>query len=400
MDLRSGCIYWLETDATRIPAPPLDQDAHCDVAIIGGGITGAMCAYEMTRNGVDVVLLDRRELCHGSTAASTGLLQFEIDTPLSKLRALVGREHADRAYRLCVEAVKSFEPLVEDLDDRCDLIARDSLYLACDPDDVDQLRIDHDARRSIGIEVEFLDSRALADDYGINRPAALRSRPAAEVDPYRLSLALVRRSISRGLRAFASTQVDGYEADDTGVTLRTSLDRRVRARRVIFATGYETPEFFPRDICMIKSTYALAGDASTDLKSWRDRCLIWESGSPYFYARATREQRVMIGGEDEDFADAAARDALIPQKARALVGKFNTLFPSIQLDPQCAWAGTFAQTKDGLPYIGAAREFRNGYFALGYGGNGIVFGLIAARIIRDLFLRRRNADVEIFRFDR
>jgi glycine/D-amino acid oxidase-like deaminating enzyme len=174
----------------------------------------------------------------------------------------------------------------------------------------------------------------------------------------------------------------------------------VRAQKIVFATGYETPEFFPRDICALKSTYALAAEPVTDLHGWRDRSLIWESGNPYFYARCTRDGRPMMGGEDEDFADPAARDALIPAKAVALTTKFAALFPSIDLKPTCAWAGTFAETKDGLPFIGAARQFLRGYFALGYGGNGIVFGLIAARIICDLFLGRQNRDAALFGFDR
>ena len=64
------------------------------------------------------------------------------------------------------------------------------------------------------------------------------------------------------------------------------------------------------------------------------------------------------------------------------------------------WAGTFGETKDGLAYIGATPEFPNAYFALGYGGNGIVYSLIAAEIIRDAFLGQPNPQHELFSFDR
>jgi glycine/D-amino acid oxidase-like deaminating enzyme len=66
----------------------------------------------------------------------------------------------------------------------------------------------------------------------------------------------------------------------------------------------------------------------------------------------------------------------------------------------CEWAGTFAETADGLPYIGTVPEFPHGYFALGYGGNGITFSLVAARIIRDAFTGRPNADAGLFGFER
>ena len=65
-----------------------------------------------------------------------------------------------------------------------------------------------------------------------------------------------------------------------------------------------------------------------------------------------------------------------------------------------SWAGTFAQTRDGLPYIGSTPQFPRGYFALGYGGNGITFSLVAARMMRDLFLGKENRDAEVFRFGR
>ena len=381
-------------------APSLERDLACEIAIVGGGITGAMCANELTRAGVDVALLDRRELCHGSTAASTGLLQYEIDTPLWRLRELVGPDHADRAYRACVQAVNAFDPLVQDLNDDCGLIARPSLFLCHDAGDFQEMRREFDARRSIGIDVEFLDESEVRKTFGFSRPAALYSRPAREVDPFRLSIALLRDAIARGMRAFAKTEVDHYTADDHGVTISTASGRKVRARRIVFATGYETPDFFPDDICQLKSTYAVSGEPIEDLSPWCDRCLIWESGTPYFYARTTRDGRPMIGGEDEDFADPVRRDSLIPGKTQTLTTKFNAMFPSVKFQPACAWAGTFAQTRDGLPYIGAARQFPSGYFALGYGGNGIVFGLLAARIICDQFLGRVNHDAARFRFDR
>jgi glycine/D-amino acid oxidase-like deaminating enzyme len=72
----------------------------------------------------------------------------------------------------------------------------------------------------------------------------------------------------------------------------------------------------------------------------------------------------------------------------------------IQIAPECAWAGVFGETKDGLPYIGPHQQFPLGLFALGYGGNGITFSLIAAEIIRDALLGRSNPDAQLFGFDR
>ncbi|HLL90737.1 MAG TPA: FAD-dependent oxidoreductase, partial [Tepidisphaeraceae bacterium] len=363
--------------------------------------TGALVAYHLSAAGVSVVVLERRDVCSGSTPASTGLLQYEIDKPLTELAKMLGQSRAARAYGASQASLAAYRQLVAELDDGCGLIARPSVYLACEPDDVDELAAEAAARNEIGIDCELLSAEGLKARVGIDRPAAIWSPAAYEVDPQRLCLSLMRAAIRQGARAFARTQAAAYEASATGVAIATDCGPIVRARRVVFATGYETPEFLGDCRCTLKSTYALTGHPVPDaLHAWPHRCLVWESGHPYVYARTTPDGRPMIGGEDEPSADPAARDALIPAKAEALTAKFHQLFPAIPLRPDCCWAGTFAETPDGLPYIGEHPAFPLGLFALGYGGNGITFSLIAARILTDAVLGRANGDAALFGFAR
>src|SRR5947208_13020702 len=101
MDLRSGCSYWMQDKGDKPPhAPPLDRDISARVAILGGGITGALAAHYLIEAGVDMVLVDRRDVARGSTAASTGLLQYELDKALVEVADCVGEKVAVRAYQL------------------------------------------------------------------------------------------------------------------------------------------------------------------------------------------------------------------------------------------------------------------------------------------------------------
>jgi len=127
---------------------------------------------------------------------------------------------------------------------------------------------------------------------------------------------------------------------------------------------------------------------------------MWETARPYFYLRSTHDGRAIIGGEDTEYSDDHERDGLVERKVEKLQERFQKAFPAIPFDLEYAWAGTFAETKDGLAYIGETPELSHAYFALGYGGNGITFSAIAARIIADLYLGRKNAGASIFRFDR
>lgn len=402
MDLRSGCEYWTDKNGDLLPrAAPLERDLAARVVIIGGGITGALAAHYLTEAGVDTVLVDRRSPAAGSTAASTGLLQYEIDKTLVELSALVGAEHAARAYRLGVEALDEFERLARELGDDCGFRRRRSLFLATTSELAESLRVECRAREAIGLKVEYLSASQLRERFGFDRPGAILSHAAAEVDPVRMTSALVRRAVSKGLQAFGQTQVDGYETDGRVVTLTTRSGHRLRAEHVIFATGYETPEFLEDIPVKLRSTYALAARVTRDSGlGTHDFPLVWETGSPYFYARTDGPGRLIAGGEDDDFADPGARDARISEKADVIAEKLRRLMAGTEFEVDCAWAGTFAETPDGLPYIGPNPQFPCGLFALGYGGNGITFGLIAARILRDRILGRANGDAGLFRFDR
>ncbi len=398
MDLRSGCPFWLRQGDDFPPYPKLDRDKSCDVAILGGGITGALVAYQLAQAGIPAILLDRRDPGRGSTMASTGLLQYELDTPLHELINLVGKKNAFRAYQLCVATFDKFEKLVTDIGDRCGFERCPSLYLAGDAKDAKELKKEFQCRREAGIALEFLSESEIKDRFGFQRPAALLSRDGGQVDPYRLNQRLLQRANQKGLEIFSHTDVTQYLPTSDRVTLVTQHGPSITCRRVVFATGYETPQFLDQKIVTLKSTYAVASlpiQQAIDI----EKTLIWETSRPYFYARWGPGHCAMIGGEDETFIDPQKRDQLIPAKSAALCEKFREMF-HVQIQPDCSWAGVFGETKDGLPYIGPHEKFPLGLFALGYGGNGITFSLIAAEIIRDILLNRPNPDLGIFRFDR
>ena len=124
------------------------------------------------------------------------------------------------------------------------------------------------------------------------------------------------------------------------------------------------------------------------------------TANPYLYLRTTCDGRAIIGGEEVDFQDEERRDALLPAKAAILERKFRGMFPAIQCEIACAWTGTFGESKDSLAYIGEPSWRPGTFFALGYGGNGIAFSMVAAEIIRDACLGKANAAARLFRFGR
>jgi glycine/D-amino acid oxidase-like deaminating enzyme len=175
---------------------------------------------------------------------------------------------------------------------------------------------------------------------------------------------------------------------------------RIRAQHVVFATGYAAHHQLPQSPGNLQSTFVVASEPLESFAGWPDGCLIWETARPYFYARQTEDGRAIIGGADTAFEDDHQRDALIERQTDRLMKRCRRLFPEIRFVPSFAWAGTFAETQDGLAYIGRLPGYARLYAALGYGGNGITFSMIAARLITDLIVGRPNADAPVFSFDR
>ena len=98
IDLRTGHPIWTDYRAPRVPVRSLRKDLKTDVLIVAMGISGAMMAEALTADGHAVVAIDRRGPMLGSTAATTALVQFEIDEPLGALAHQIGAEAAGSAW--------------------------------------------------------------------------------------------------------------------------------------------------------------------------------------------------------------------------------------------------------------------------------------------------------------
>ena len=399
MELRSGVSLWQGIEVPPVEMPTLDQDARCEVAVVGAGITGTLVAHYLLQEGVDTILFDKHEAGAGSTAASTGLLQYEIDTPLCELIKNVGESSAVRAYRLGLEAVDEIERIVAELPDNCGFVRVPSYYLASSPKDLRELNTECACRACYGFDATFLTASELAQIASFQAPGAIRSQGDAQINPLRFTRELLRRCQGDGLRAYGRCDLKDVIPDADGVMLTTER-AKVRARRVVIATGYAAHAMLRQDLGALHSTYAAASAPLSSFDGWPEKCMLWETARPYFYLRSTSDGRAMVGGEDTAFSTDHKRDKLLAQKLVELCKRFEQMFPRITFEPEYLWAGTFAETKDGLAYIGESPELPGAYFALGYGGNGITFGVIAARIIADLCVRRPNPDAHIFRFDR
>ncbi|MEO8150287.1 MAG: FAD-binding oxidoreductase [Bacteroidia bacterium] len=400
MKLSSGYPYWLIKDGLPFDYTKLEESIKTDVVILGGGISGALVAYYLINEGINCIVLDARTIGLGSTCASTSLLQYEIDTPLCELKNMVGLKNAVRAYHLCVDAIETIESISSKLN-YSEFQSKKSLYYAAHKKDISFLKEEFAIRKQNGFKVKYLDEKEVENVFHINAPCAILSQCAGVINAYSFTHALHQYGIKKGLKVYDRTPVKEIKHSKNGVVLTSENGKTIKAKKIVYATGYEAVSFIKEKIVDLHSTYAIISEqANEKTKFWKDDVLIWNTADPYLYMRTTKDKRILIGGRDEEFFNTVKRDKLIDKKKKQLVKDFNHVFPGIEFNPEFSWTGTFGATKDGLPYIGEYKSLPNSYFALGFGGNGITFSVIAAKIIIDMITGKKNKDSDIFSFNR
>lgn len=401
MDLYSGLPYWIAKNPLYNYFNPLKTDISTDVAIIGGGITGALVAHELCRAGIECILIDKRSITTGSSTASTALLQYEIDTPLCEMVKMIGEDLAVMAYKSCLQSITDIENVFKSIDFNPDFERVPSVYYASDRKGEKLIKKEYEIRKKHELPVNFLDKKELLNKYGFKAPGSLENNFSAQIDAYKAATHLIDYHMKQNeLKVFTNTEVDKYSETSKGYDLLTVAGNKITCKNVVIAAGFEAGRFLPKQVMDLTSTYAIISEPVEEKYIWRERSLIWETKEPYLYIRTDNKNRIIVGGEDEEFKDPVKRDRLLRKKVAILEKKIKKLFPHIPFKTDMAWCGTFSSTKDGLPYIGNWPGREKMFYALGYGGNGITFSMIAAQLIRNKLQGIKDEREKVFGFER
>ena len=403
-ELRRGESLWLNARKVEpVRAPALRGHHRADVAIVGGGITGCAIAYRLASSGARVVLIEAARIGRGSTAASTALLMQEPDADFGDLAGRYGANGARQIWEASRGAVQSLIRTLKGLRGAPQIDSRPSIYFTRRDADVPALKKELAVRHRAGIRGEWLTPEKLRRAAGLAAAGGILTRGNAQVDPYAACMAFARAAHRAGARLHEHTRAHTIRQRDGGVEVDAGPGR-ISAPWVVIATGYATPEFRPlAGRFRLSDTYVVAtrplGRAARAAIGLRD-VMLWDTERPYHYARWTHDHRLLFGGHDQPHKRKAT-PATIDRRISALLDERHELFPGgRQIDCEYAWEGLFATTPDGLPYIGTHRHYPRHLFALGYGGNGMTFGFLAAQIIARMVQGKALPADSLFRFGR
>lgn len=401
MKLKSNEPFWLVKNGIKHSYPSLRADISTDLLIVGAGITGSLIAHRCIAMGYKTVLIDRREVANGSTSATTSMLQYEIDIPLYQLMELIGEKGAIDSYKACFDSINQVETLVHKIKSNCGFKKKDSVYFAAFKKDVPWLQQELEARQKAGFPVAWLNADEILQRYGLhNTFGGIHSAQGASIDAFALAHDLLAYNHSRGLDIYDKTNIAEVKHTRRGGIVTTDRGYTIRAGNIIYCNGFESTEMIKERFVNLHSTYAVVGESGDYNFSRIENTLFWNTAQPYIYMRTTDDNRLLIGGEDDEFVNAKRRDALLGRKTQRLEAKLRKLLPDYDFRTDFAWAGTFGTTKDGLPYIGTHPDFPKAYFVLGFGGNGITFSVIGMDMLEAFLKGRKHHLSPYFRFGR
>lgn len=374
-----------QVTAPDLSAPKLVEDRQADVIVVGAGIAGLSVAYELAREGCAVVVLDRGAIGGGMTGRTTAHLSNELDDRYADLVRLRGMDDARIAAAALTASTDRIDEIrrAEGID--CDFRRIDGYLFLAPGDDPRILADELVATHEVGLTaVERVPRAPLPFDTGpcLRFPAQARFHPLAYL------AGLVGGVRRHGGAVFADSPVVSF-AGGADATVVTQSGRRVRGRAIVVATNSPVNDRVAMHSKQAPyRTYALA------LRVPAGRiadALYWDTADPYHYVRLQAseregEQLLIVGGEDHKSGQ--AQDGA--ERLRRLEAWARERFADLG-EVAHAWSGQVMEPVDDLAFIGRnPADSDNVFIVTGDSGMGMNHGVIAGRLIADLFLGRDN----------
>lgn len=356
---------WLKT-SKKMRFDALNRNKNADVLIIGGGITGILCAYKLKNAGVDCMLVEADEICGGITKNTTAKITLGHGLIYDKMIKRFGEGKARLYAEAQSKSIKEYARLCEDID--CDFETRDNYVYSLD----DRKKIEKEvaALNRIGVKAEFSDAKELP----FRVSGAVRVKDQAQFHPLKFLYA-----IAKDLPIYEHTKVTELMPNKAKTN-----HGEITFKKLIIATHF--PMLNKHGLYFLKlyqhRSYVLA------LKGVQNVSGMYVDESDTGLSFRNYGNLLLLGGgghrtgkkggcwqELEDFAHKHYKNAEI-------VGK---------------WATQDCMTLDDIPYIGQyAKSTSDVFVATGFKKWGMTNAMVSADILCDLVQGKVNPYAAVF----
>jgi glycine/D-amino acid oxidase-like deaminating enzyme/nitrite reductase/ring-hydroxylating ferredoxin subunit len=369
--------YHSETDA--------DISAVYDVAIIGGGITGISVAWLLQRAGKRCIVIEKENLCFGTTGGTTAHLNTIVETMPNTLLKDWGKERATLITQALKDAIALVKSNVSLYNIDCGFAETSAYFFSQTKEQSEGLDEVYEACKEVGLDVSY----NLSLPFKINFEKAMEAREHAKFHPVKYVYALARAFENEGGVILQHTAVT--KVDDTDIISIETENGNFRATNLIYATHIPPGVNLLHLRCVPMRSYAMA----FTLKSKKYPVeLAYDMYDPYHYIRSQEidgKKCMIVGGEDHKTGEAENAEASF-LRLESYIRKYFDVD-----EIQFKWSSQFFDSADGLPYIGHLPGHPGNIFvATGYCGNGITYSQVAAMVLKNMILNEPSPYIEIF----
>lgn len=364
-----------------------------DVAIIGGGINGSSIAYQLSKIGKKVVLLEKNQLACEASSAAAGMLAAQAEI-----------EQDGPFFQLALKSQSMFQALSNELLEMTgidiEFIQKGMIKIAETEEMAKEVQQQAAFQRNWDPEIEWLDRNSLLKlepSLSQNVTGGMYLPNDGHVQPAKLSQAFANAAELLGATILENTEVLSliYE-NDRVIGVKTTLGN-LHCQQVVLATGAWASKLL-QETGLDITVYPVKGECfsvKTDTPIINrtifsdKRCYIVPKRNGEIYIGATQVENTFD-------------KKVTPGGIIRLIERAVKLVPQIKDAPwERVWAGVRPQTGDGLPYIGE-HPFKKGLFiAAGHYRNGILLSPVTGTLVADLLQGKSDENLlKAFRIDR
>ena len=361
----------------------------CDVAIVGGGIVGASCAYFLAERGADVLLLESGRIGREASGMNAGGVRQQ------------GRALPEMP--LALEALALWADLDKRLDADLEYERTGDLRIAETVDDLARVRALADRERAAGIALEPVEGAGLRSLVPALSPAVLGGTFCAtggQANPLLVAPMFGRRAGDLGAIVWEGCAVREIRRDGDGYQLDT-VNGRVRAARLVLSAGVWTPRLAEALGARLPiALFVPQMQATAPLPPVLGVVLL--GASRKLSMKQARSGAVLIGGGKRGWGDLGTRErGTTEENLRLGAIDAAAVLPVLTgIEATRSWVGLEGLTPDEMPIIDCLDEGR-AYVAAGFCGHGFAIGPVVGRLLSEWLLDGRpSLDLSAFRRDR
>lgn len=420
--------YWINSEKNKEKYNKLEKNIETDICIIGGGITGISTAYYLTKENLKVTVLDMGKIGFQTTGNSTAKITSQHGLFYKYLKDSKGEDFARLYYDANEDAIKNIKKIVEKENIECDLECQSAYVLAANREEVQKVKDEVEVVRGFGGHAEYLEREDIDKNLLILNPlAAIRFKNQAQFNSYKYTIELAKVCKNLGANIYENTKVVDVRDEKDYYYLETEDGYKIKAKYLVITTKYpiiNIPGFYfmkmyqstsygisiPVKEKLFDGMYITSTNPKVSLRMAKvDNNIIKDvvDGNIENYAKQDKENRKRVKEKQNSKID--NEYVLIVVGADHKTGEKTDLSNSYkkleniakQIYPQGKvenyWNTEDCITLDKIPYIGKySNMWENAHVATGFNKWGITTSNIAANIITDMIIGRKNRYEDIF----